>query len=177
MIYTEFIQKLKAIPFAPDIYLREGVSPEFVKKRISSYNPQLKSGIAAAYLGEDELIKLISSYDLTLTEIGMISFLSIPISNVDKIFFGKFEVDMLAIDKITGEIRCYEHSKDNVLWACAKNAGAFLDAIYEGCCFLEKRVIDENLYNDESLSESVVDYCAEIAGGQQYRDFYNVLLS
>jgi len=43
--------------------------------------------------------------------------------------------------------------------------------------FLEKRLLDDALYENILLAKDIAKYCGELAGGCQYEDFYIVMLS
>lgn len=59
---------------------------------------------------------------------------------------------------------------------CAHSGSQFLDALWEAACYLGKRAIDENLYNDIKTAHMVAQRCADLAGGDKYRSFYQYLL-
>lgn len=177
MRYIEFINKLKTIPLTQNAYEKQGLDDEYIKKLIKGYNPSQKTGVEDPTEEKNELIKLIKTYDMSETVIGMIQFLPEPLYKHDIVYFGTFEIDMLGINYPLGDIRCYEESTEHLLYNCAVDASSFLSALWELGNFLEKRSSDEKLYNDEDLADQVATYCAELAGGIQYKDFYSVLLS
>jgi len=176
MTDVEFIEKIKQVPLAFEEYKKADLTDDFIAQIIKGFNPSKKIEELPRY-GNDEVIKLITHYDLTKTMIGMINFFEAPIVSDDRIYFGKFEIDRLFWDVLDGEIKCCEGRAGNILFRCAKNGSSFLAAIFEAACFLQKTSVNEELYDNEDVHIEVADYCTEIAGGDSYKDFYRVLLS
>ena len=177
MTYLEFIKKIKKVPLTYQDYKEVNLSDDFIAQIIESFNPAIKNKQGLLQNKEDEVINLISNYDLTHTTIGMIIFFDAPVVSTNRVYFGKFEIDWLFVDLYAGEIKCCEEKSDRVLYRCAKNGGTFLAAIFEAACFLEKRSVNEELYNNEDIAVDVAKHCSTIAGGALYLDFYTVLLS
>ncbi|MEN0052893.1 MAG: hypothetical protein AAGC65_04455 [Mucilaginibacter sp.] len=175
MIHTEFVTKLKGIASSPEFYKAHGLDQDLINEIIEGY--QISKTSNSQPLINDELLLLLENYDLTKTAIGMVEFVDKPYRNDNRIFFGKFEVDDLVIDIPTGEVRCFESKSTHLLWACAKSGGHFLSSLYEAASFLEKRMLDNELYENEDIGQDVARYCAELAGGNQYVDFYMTLFS
>jgi hypothetical protein len=177
MIYTEFVEMIKKIPASFEKYKEQGLNDTFINQHINRFSLSKKEADINIHESEDELLKLIKSYNLSEISIGMVNFLPAPYENSENVFFGKFEVDTLAIYQPSAEIRCYEENSDHLMYNCAKNGEMFLSALFEASCFLEKRSMDNEMYDNELLALDVAAYCADLAGGSKYKKFYVVLLS
>lgn len=62
--------------------------------------------------------------------------------NLDYIFFGKFKIDDLVIDKSTGCVVMLEAGFGHVFYECAKSGSYFLNAIYNVAVFLERTLVE-----------------------------------
>ncbi|BAU54909.1 hypothetical protein [Mucilaginibacter gotjawali] len=177
MNYTEFAEKIKGIPSSYEAYKARGLDDVFIRKQIQEYQIMRKKD-AVIMDNDDEIIKLINVFDLTGLSIGMVNFLYQPlVAQEEVVFFGKFETDDLVLYNPNGEIRCYEEQSEHLMYKCAKNGSMFLDALFEAGCFLEKCGLDDDLYNNEQIAQEMAEYCSELAGGKQYKDFYSVMFS
>ncbi|RYY34865.1 MAG: hypothetical protein EOP46_12000 [Sphingobacteriaceae bacterium] len=177
MSYLEFVEQLKSIEIPVEYYKEAGLNSEFIEEMIQRYNPPLKTCPMSFQYGDDEVIKLLKTYDAGKIEIGMVQFAPELAEVQNGIYIGKFEADELIIDKFSGEILCYEYGIDHLLWPCASNGSMFLRALAEVARFLEKRAQDDALYNNDELGYEVAKYCCKLAGGSKYCDFYTTMLT
>lgn len=124
----------------------------------------------------DPIENLIKSYNLTNVEIGMVRFNQKVSRKQDYLLFGKFEVDDIAISHITKEVVLLEGGTIHILSYCAANSNAFLAALLSMAAFLEKRAIDDGLFEDELAQKHFAIKCADVAGGEKYINFYGLML-
>jgi hypothetical protein len=174
MTEQEFIKRLKEVPFAADQYTHLGVSETFTARTIDGYNPKRKNSAQNAF-SDDPLVQLVNDYDVTRTEIGMISFESEVKESEDYYYVGRFETDFLCVAKVSKEVVILRFDDpSSVMYICAQNSGVFLEVMIFAAKYLEKRMIEQldNSHIDCSMAEN----CSELAGGARYLDFYKVLL-
>jgi hypothetical protein len=169
----EFVEELRKMPLDTKVLRTQGVSEGYIQKLINSY--QLKKKAQSVYSG-DPVLELIENYDSSNLEIGMISFDQNIEEGEDYLFFGKFEVDDLAVHRNFGTVVMLEDGSDHVLYKCAGNGAKFLDALILAAKFLEKRANDDSLYENQGLTCKMAEECGEIAGGKaEYQDFYKMM--
>ncbi|MDO1451545.1 hypothetical protein Q0590_35055 [Rhodocytophaga aerolata] len=97
-------------------------------------------------------------------------FEAIP-SNFDKI--GNFELDVLAIEKSSGQVVMLDHDQLNfIMGKVAENIYSFVRALIEIEKFFERCQQDEKLYDDEVAMRTVAKKASELAGGSAYVNYY-----
>lgn len=79
---------------------------------------------------DDPIVELLTNYEASNVEIGMINFISEPNEKGEYLFFGRFDADDLVIHKKTGRVQLKEFGKAHILCDCAENSALFLDALY-----------------------------------------------
>ncbi len=123
------------------------------------------------------LLDLLTRYDGTHVEIGMIRFSKPSAHSDNKWVIGKDEADLLILDLNTQRIFVEEVGTDGyVLSQCAENADRFLTAILPAACFLARCTCEDGLYEDQDAARSQAQDCAEKAGGPEYFNFYATLV-
>jgi hypothetical protein len=123
------------------------------------------------------LIDLVSRYDVSRLEIGIVRFYD-GVQRLDGSWqVGKAEADPLVISKFSGEVEVRDLTDETaMLWRCAVNGAFFLEAMLHAGCFLSRASYDLALSDDQSARCAQAIACARVAGGEPYRAFYNVLL-
>lgn len=169
----EFVEQLRDITIEVDLLKKQGASDQFIADRQKSYRAISKR---KNYITEHPVVDLIENFDCSNIEIGMINFGEKVEESIDYIFFGKFEIDDLAIDQVTGGVVMLEIGVDHVLYECAKSDSDFLNAIFNVAVFLERRSVEEGLYENEKLNIEMAEEFGDIAGGSAYYDFYKMML-
>lgn len=172
---NEFVDRLRKIPLHHEQYRVRGLNDDFILRTIKRYNPPPRE-IEARIYTDDPLIRLINSYDLSDTEIGMVCFDEEVTEIGDYFFIGRFEVEPLCISKATKEVVMLSDETGMESLRCARSSDAFLDSLIVAGIFLEKRIIDAKLIENEEIACSMAEHCAERAGGARYLDFYKILL-
>jgi hypothetical protein len=169
-----FVKELSKIPFSIEELHSQGLSKDYIEELMSSYKIEMKP-LSTSYSG-NPVLELVENYDSSNLEIGMICFDENIEIGEDYIFFGKFEIDDLAINKNLGQVVMLEDGSDNVLYECASSGANFLSATIVAANFLEKRANDDAIYNNQELAISMAEECAERAGGKnEYQNFYKML--
>lgn len=160
------IKKLESIGFTNE------EAEEFAKtyKCINRYK------IESLTLTDEALSALISKWDLSKITIGMIEFLELPQQYGPDMQIGFVETDPLVLFYDSNKIAVIEAGTENLLWLVAKNGAFFLDALVNIADFLTKRMLEEIDYDDLDSAENSALECAEKAGGNEYIDFYRMLL-
>lgn len=177
MNQNEFVKQLLTLPFEDSVYKDGGLDDEFIKKNKNRYialKRKIPYNSNTAF--NDPIISFIQEYDAKNVEIGMINFGKEIVNSSNFIVFGTFELDRLAISIITKEIVMLPESSDEIGMYCAMNGQKFLECVVFIGKFLEKRGIDDNLYDDENANSLIAEQCAELAGGNKYLNFYRMML-
>lgn len=176
MTEQEFVDKVKETPLSREQYASIGVSEQFIARTIEGYNPKPKSSTQRTYV-DDPLVRLIVNYDVTTTEIGMISFESEVGETEDHYYVGKFEADFLCVCKFSKQVVILAFDDPlSEMYKCAQNSSMFFAAMIVAAKFLERAALEEVLRDNQSVICATAENCSEIAGGQKYLDFYKVLL-
>lgn len=171
----DFVNELRKIALNIDIELlrSEGVSEGYIENLLKSYQVEKKTKFSGY---ENPLIGLIENYNVSNLQIGMISFSEKIEYNENYIFLGKVEQDNLAIDKISGTVVMLENGINHVINKCASTGAKFLDAINVAAAFLERRSIDDKIFENQELASQIAEECGELAGDKNYyQDFYKML--
>lgn len=162
----QFVEALWAC--APDIeQLKATGIPSEVAQRFRDAHLCRKKTEAVRYC--DPLLDLISRYDASTVEIGMILLGSSVVKTDRNWQVGEVEADPLVIDKATEEVQVEElYTNGHILSRCAESGGKFLDALLLAASFQR--------YNrgpgDQDRAYEEAESCALAAGGEVYRRFY-----
>ena len=128
-------------------------------------------------LYDNELVDLVSNYDVSKLEIGMISFNSKIEENSTCYFFGRYEVDILAINKASKEIVMLDNGDiDFVMRFCAVDANHFLDAMFVALKAITLFLLDNSKAKDGNYRSNIAAECTKLAGGDKYFSFFNDLV-
>lgn len=146
---------------------------DFVRKHRS--NVQLYKQNEQSF--SDELLNLVANYNADVVEIGMITLASLIKESEDYYHVGSMELEYLVISKVTNEVVVLEHAtKGHILYKCARNGALFLEAMLIANTFLNRCLFEDDLWEDKDVLREVTFTCAETAGGQYYKSFYDELL-
>ena len=179
MTEKEFLNSLKEALFPREVYINLGLDDAYVDERIEAYCPKPKKNQTQNIYGfsNDPLILLVNNYDLSKTEIGMISFDSEVTENEDYFYVGKVEVDYLCISKISHEVVVLPFEDQlSVAYRCSQNSFLFLESLVVAAKFLSKCSVDEDTYNNQNQICYIAEICSDLAGGRTYLDLYKVLI-
>jgi len=177
MNHQDFVSRLRNVPLDKTVYELAGMNEKEIDANNKRFLCLKKANLSTDYnLGDDEIVRLVSEFDLSNIEIGMITFSKSIVKREDYLLFGKFETDDLGINTISKEIIMLEQFSVHILYPAAKNSLTFLDSIIFIASFLEKGGIDFNLYENEEANLVVAEEASEIAGGEKYFYFYRMML-
>ena len=153
----------------------QGLSEKEAADFILNYEAREKSKSANSNL--DELLRLQILYYLDTIEVGMISFAETFYEDENYIYVGNFEADHLVINKSTKMIQVLEYGTDrHLLWDCAINSANFLSAISKGVLFNVEWLSNKDDLSDQEAFYKKALICSNLAGGNQFLDFYLVFL-
>ncbi len=175
MTAEEFTEQLRQIPTKSvlDQVRTKGVSDEFVKEFRD--NHYFIKNDPMTQFEKDPIRDLVNNYNGSTVQIGGISFDFETIEDEDYFYFAEYEVDVFALNKNLNTIVLLEFGTDNhVLCAVAGNSSLFLMAILEAAKFY---VQDDDVCLNQAITCQMAEYCAEIAGGNDYLSFYKMLLA
>ncbi|UIR57794.1 hypothetical protein LZQ00_08230 [Sphingobacterium sp. SRCM116780] len=98
---NDFVEGLKNIKIDVDLLKEQGISDHAIEGLKNNYIVDYKGDLSVSTI---PVIQLVENYNCSKLEIGMITFKEILEETEDYIYFGKFEMDDFAIDRITGKI-------------------------------------------------------------------------
>jgi hypothetical protein len=152
-----------------------GVSQEEIERTQKSYLCVERKGLDRQ---DDPVLDLITRYDLSSVEIGMVRFTDTPIVQDGSICVGEFEVDPILMDITSGEIYIVDWAARNHITSwCAKNGDSFLDSLIIAERHISRCGYDYALSDNQAAACEVASNCAEAAGGKKYLDFYKMLVA
>lgn len=170
-----FVLKLKELSPTKDILSANGFSDEEIAQIMKSYTCAPRAGHVNVH--SDTLLRLLSAYDCSNLEIGLIRFKEEVVEDVSYYIVGEVEADFLGISKTTKEVHVLDHTvPEHVVSFCASNSDAFLDALLSFASFLYLRLKNETLLDNTTFTKLWVQVCTDKAGGEKYLEFYKMLL-
>jgi len=177
MSAEEFIERLKDVLLPREKYSSEkGYADAY-----NMYNPPPRV-LEPEVITSDPFIHLVTHYDMTHTFLGPVWFdLDDSTLLEDEINYhvAKYDGEFLCISKDSGEVLVYS-SEDLTFkthkYRCAADGASFLAALVEMAAFVENASFNTHLLDNESVIETVAEHCAELAGGQEYFEFYKASL-
>ncbi len=118
-----------------------------------------------------ELERMISEYDCSKIELGLIRFIKDSKQLKNGVMCAYSEADLLIVND-DGSVSIYDHAEPNrITQNCAVDSSCFFDALAE-FIDIRKHKLDWRGRIDEAAER-----CGGIAGGSQYEKFYFSLLS
>jgi hypothetical protein len=170
-----FVLKLKELSPTKEILAANGFGDEEIAQIMKSYICVPRAGDVNA--PSDALLRLLSAYDCSNLEVGLIRFKEEFVEEAAYYIVGEVEADILVISKTTKEVCVLDHTvPEHVVSFCASTSDAFLGALLSFASFLFQRLKDETLFDNTAFTKHWVHLCAEKAGGEKYLDFYKMLL-
>ena len=177
MTYREFVSQLASTAPSHSDLSAVGLRDDLALKIINQHHIQPReSQVEIQFPVHDGVIDLIRNYDVSKLEIGMVSFLDIPVNHGNYLHFAQVESDPMLLS-LKGDVLVVDWQQfDHVIWQCAANSGKFFKAMIITSQFLTLNLLDDAIYNDETLATSVAASAAHAAGGTDYLSFYQMLL-
>ncbi|WP_298899800.1 hypothetical protein [uncultured Psychroserpens sp.] len=172
---TEFVIKLKKL--RPDAQILRGFDfdEDFINEYRNSFDIlKLKESNDTL----DPILSLIREYNVSNVDIGLVRFNNENevLENNRYIYIGNFDADYLAIDKYTNEIIVLScEDPDHVLVKCSKDSFSFLSALYEVARINNELFLGNISSNDKNIKE-LAESIAKVSGGDEYLDFYLLIL-
>ena len=122
------------------------------------------------------LVDLITRWNSDQIEVGMVRLLPDPIQTPFGVQVGTVEADPLIVSA-DGEVVGRELGAENhIIWHVAADASKCLDALLAAAkSFTVLGPIDEST-EMQALAKKAAAECAALAGGQKYKNFYEMLL-
>jgi hypothetical protein len=149
----------------------------FIDDYIGSFRCLKKDKINIREYTNNTLLELLNIYDCTKVQVGIVSFIYFPVEKADYFKVGFAEQDILILNKITLGVEIRDFGDNTfVLWKCAANANAFLESLLHCVEFFNALLEDESLINNQTFIHNSVLNCCETAGGEQYLNFYKMLM-
>lgn len=177
MTYHDFASQLASTAPSRTALVATGLDDASAEEQINQYHIYPRANqLEIEFPACDEVIDLISNYDISNLEIGMVDFLPLPVNYGDYLHFAKVELDLMLLS-INGEVLVVDWQQfDHVMWRCAVNGKQFLEAMIIISQFQTLTMLDDDIYNDETLTLSVAASAANAAGSTDYLSFYQMLL-
>lgn len=188
MTALQFTEAIQTIPLTKDEYATIGFTGSACDEFIANHTIQPKQD-PQGFPPIDELIILVSEYDMTKVPIGLLWFDEVVSLDDDFFQIGTLCATSLCICRYTGEVLIipdYDIDDDdgsytldtpaNQRHRCALTGATFLDALLYADTFLEKSCIDPFIIDNTRVVETVAEHCAELAGGGDYLEFWMAFL-
>lgn len=172
---NEFVIKLAEVSPSIQDYLNCDLPAAEAQRFYESYQCH-KRETTQSLSKTNELISLIDQWDTSNVEVGMVRLADAIIEYAQGLQVGVVEADPLVVCH-NNELLVYElNSCDHILWHVAKSGGDFLSALVVAAEFLGQRAIGKIDYLDFNTAKKIAKQCSDLAGGDKYLDFYNMLL-
>lgn len=172
---SDFVNELSINARSIESYVASGLSRSDAKDLRSRYICVQRS-YRSTKVSSNELFELYDGWDVSKVEVGMIRFTGICFEYPLGTEVGQVEADPLILLP-SNELVVMEYaSNGHLLWEVARTPGDFLAAVAAAAKFLNERGCGLIDYNDFGLAQVTAVRCAELAGGNKYRDFYYMLL-
>lgn len=174
MRYIEFVRELKKkLPTISKLKELKYTDEE-IDEIQDSYDLQTKDVTINIYPEMGEFGELISKFEISNLQVGMIEFFDKPLKKNDNFIIGKVEVDEL-VYSINSNL-FYVTDGEKELWKVASCPENFLNALLNMKEYFSKVMIDETLYDNYEITDAYAKKSAELAGGDQFINFYRMLL-
>lgn len=172
-----FVQLLTEAAPSLDALERRGLSNEEAREFRKYYLCMKRDQPLPEPSGSDPVLRLLRDWDLRNLEIGMVRFPGPCVEISAGTCIGCVEADPLIRLLEGGEIVVHElGTKEHVLWRVAKNGSALLDALSIAARFLAKGATATIDIDECEAARVAAAACANAAGGDEYIDFYTMLL-
>ncbi len=177
MTANEFAAGLKKCAPSREKMLAEGLSEAEANQFLASFLCSEDSVQSHLNNVSNPVLDLINRFDVSTLEIGMITFLKPVVEIEQRWLVGKDELLPIVINQLTEEVTVEQITPNrHTIQLCARSGGNFLAALLSIACFLGKCSYDTQLYEDDLAKYEQARKCAELAGGERYRSFYQYLL-
>jgi len=125
-------------------------------------------------LPDATLNELYSDFDPSRVEVGPVRFEPAPRQVHDGWIVGDVSGDYLVLQALDGELNVRDiHQPSHLMERCAASGAMFLDGLSLAVEYFAGRLVDR--ISDEAAGAYAAE-CGRLSGGQQYQDFYEMLL-
>ena len=148
------------------------VNDEFIKEELNRFHVSLLKN----YNFSDDLWNLVNSYEVEKINIADIQ-LGHFIEETETIYYvGVFEsVDRIVIEKVSKYVKILNAESEIELFLCGINSDSFLRALLVMAEYFITCMIHVEQYNNAEYRESMCKKCIELAGGMEFREFYEYI--
>jgi len=172
----DFAARLKMLSPSKEDMIKKNLPEDFVDNFLQRYICIKRTSFKRPSFLDNTLLNLVSNFDCSKIEIGIISFLPEFVEKPSFYYVGNAEQDIIVLDKTFLSVNVVDaFYPDHIIWKCASNAENFLEALLVAADFFTSRVKDTSLLTNESYTLERASICSEIAGGDAYLKFYKML--
>lgn len=172
-----FVEKLKELAPSKEDFSGYDVPDEFIEQIIKAYNCLPKKD-RAIVITTDPLLALVTNYDCSNVEIGTIKFNESFTERVNYFDVGRVDADILCINKVSKKVQVLDYNKPtHIIWECASNSEKFMEALLICSKYLVSKLQDHAGDESSLTCLKYVNLSSEAAGGEEYREFYKMLLA
>lgn len=176
-MWKELLNKLESCAPSIDALLGIGMTNEEARSFVSSFVATKRQCVISTSIDLGWYGELVKNYDISDIVIGLVRFFDVPKCQQGRCYIGNVEADWLVIDTTTGHVLVLEAgAEQNVLWVCSEDAIHFFTALVYAACYFSRCAIDEDFYEDNEEREKIINQCIRLAGGTEYKSFYEMLL-
>jgi hypothetical protein len=169
-----FAQRLQELAPSKEELRRFDVDEQFIEFFRARFFCTPKPRSNNRLLTDATVLSLLQDFDCSKVEIAIITFLLDPVEGVTHYIFGNAEQDILALNKISGEIEVLDYADNtHVIWSCASSGESFLEALLVSAEYLTNKLKSDNSHDKETY---LFQHCVDVAGGHKYANFYQMLL-
>ena len=170
-----FTRELRLLAPTKEDFEQYNVPESYISDYIKRYTCRPREG--GDIINGNGVLDLLRMYDCSGVGIGNISFLYEIQDSQDFYQLGEVDLDIVVLNKITLEVEVRDHDDiSHVIWRCAQNGYCFLDALLVCAQYLQSIFKNPSLEEDNKYALSMVTLSSEKAGGNQYIEFYKMLL-
>jgi hypothetical protein len=171
---SEFLEQIRTFAPSKEDFIKSGIGNDFAEKLVREFEyDDLDQNLHST----DEIVNLVSNYNVTKFVIGMITFYREVEENSDFYFFANFEADKLAINKQTGQIVMVDNADTSfVMCLCAIDSEHFLSAISQAWRTLTNYMLAGKKTRKSEDESDEIDICTRLSGDEQCRQFFEILL-
>jgi hypothetical protein len=173
----EFARQLQTFAPKNEEVKKYNVSDNFLEQYSAGYYCKPKPNPTIKIFTSDPLLMMLQQYDCSKVEVGLVSFASTIIENVEYYGIGNVDADLLSVNKRFLNVEVLDYTTpSHVIWNCAANGEKFLSALLVCAEFYNLKLRDKILEEDDAEILRWVKKSSTSAGGSMYLEFYKMLL-
>jgi len=173
----EFVSRLAEVAPEKSKLLLSGRSEEGANAVVRRFACPLRHVPLDMETHEDQVLELIKGWDVSAVQIGMLCFLSEPVSSDEHMEIGAVEAEKLVFRFQTRDYVLLEHEvPGRVFSRVSCDGGSLLDALICIAAYYAKTGVDEIDIDDESIGLEVKAECLRHLGSDEFGGFCTTLL-